>query len=133
MLHSEPDAHGPAAGEPAVMLTDNRPLVQVRRGALIADARVRSDNGSARRAVQALRTLLGYLMEHAEEDASSPEHAVVFDEAQRPPCRAKGTVSPQPRSRSRDPGDHDAAVSVITMGVIISQRYLNYQRYHWGL
>jgi hypothetical protein len=79
------DAAGRVVGEPAVMLTGNRPLVQVLRGALIADARSRSDNGSARRAVEgALQTLLGYLKEHAAEGASTPpEHVVVFDEAQR--------------------------------------------------
>jgi hypothetical protein len=76
---------GRIAGEPAVMLTGNRPLVQVLRGALTADARSRTDDGSARRAVQgALQTLLGYLKEYAAEDASlPPEHVVVFDEAQR--------------------------------------------------
>ena len=79
------DGAGRVAGEPAVMLTGNRPLVQVLRGALIADARTRADNGNARRAVQgALQTLLGYLREHAAEGASPPpEHVVVFDEAQR--------------------------------------------------
>lgn len=76
---------GRVAGEPAVMLTGNRPLVQVLRGALIADARSRTDDGSARRAVQgALQTLLGYLKEYAAGDATlPPEHVVVFDEAQR--------------------------------------------------
>jgi hypothetical protein len=79
------DGAGRVAGEPAVMLTGNRPLVQVLRGALVADARKRSDDGSARRAVQgALQTLLGYLREHASEGSSPPpEHVVVFDEAQR--------------------------------------------------
>jgi hypothetical protein len=67
------------------MLTGNRPLLQVLRGALIADTRARSHNGSARRAVEgALQTLLGYLKEHTAEGASPPpEHVVVFDEAQR--------------------------------------------------
>jgi hypothetical protein len=79
------DGAGRVAGEPAVMLTGNRPLVQVLRGALIADARARSDSGRARRAVEgALQTLLGYLKQHAAEGASPPpEHVVVFDEAQR--------------------------------------------------
>jgi hypothetical protein len=67
------DGAGRVAGEPAVMLTGNRPLVQVLRGALIADARARADNGPTRRAVQgALQTLLGYLKEHAAEGASPP-------------------------------------------------------------
>jgi hypothetical protein len=79
------DGAGRVAGEPAVMLTGNRPLVQVLRGALVADARSRSDDGSAQRAVQgALQTLLGYLKEHADEASNPPpEHVVVFDEAQR--------------------------------------------------
>jgi hypothetical protein len=79
------DGAGRVAGQPAVMLTGNRPLVHVLRGALMADARSRSENGSSRRAVQgALQTLLGYLKEHAAEGASlPPEHVVVFDEAQR--------------------------------------------------
>jgi hypothetical protein len=79
------DGAGRVAGEPAVMLTGNRPLVQVLRGALTADARTRPDGGSARRAVDgALQTLLGYLKEHSAEGASfPPERVVVFDEAQR--------------------------------------------------
>jgi hypothetical protein len=79
------DGAGRVAGEPAVMLTGNRPLVHVLRGALIADARTRSDNESASRAIHgALQTLLGYLREHAVEGVSAPpEHVVVFDEAQR--------------------------------------------------
>jgi hypothetical protein len=79
------DGAGRVAGEPAVMLTGNRPLVHVLRGALIADARLRSNNIGARRSVQgALQTLLDYLKEHAAEEASKPpEHVVVFDEAQR--------------------------------------------------
>jgi hypothetical protein len=79
------DGAGRVAGQPAVMLTGNRPLVHVLRGALIADARARSENDGSRRAVQgALQTLLGYLKEHAAEGASlPPEHVVVFDEAQR--------------------------------------------------
>jgi hypothetical protein len=76
---------GRVAGEPAVMLTGNRPLVQVLRGALIADSRCRSEDGSARRAIEGvLQTLLGYLKQHSSEGASPPpEHVVVFDEAQR--------------------------------------------------
>jgi hypothetical protein len=78
------DGAGRVAGEPAVMLTGNRPLVHVLRGALISDARARSDNGVARSVQGALQTLLGYLKEHAAEEASPPpEHVVVFDEAQR--------------------------------------------------
>jgi hypothetical protein len=65
------DGAGRVAGEAAVMLTGNRPLVQVLRGALIADARARADDGGARRAVEgALQTLLGYLKEHAAEAAN---------------------------------------------------------------
>jgi hypothetical protein len=37
------DGAGRVAGEPAVMLTGNRPLVQVLKGALIADARARGE------------------------------------------------------------------------------------------
>jgi hypothetical protein len=79
------DGAGRVAGEPAVMLTGNRPLVHVLRGALIADARARSDNGVLRRAVQgALQTLLDYLRQHTTEGVNPPpEHVVVFDEAQR--------------------------------------------------
>ncbi len=79
------DGAGRVAGEPAVMLTGNRPLVQVLRGALIADSRARGDNGGASRAVEgALQTLLGYLRQHAEESSGTPpEHVLVFDEAQR--------------------------------------------------
>jgi len=79
------DGAGRVAGEPAVMLTGNRPLVQVLKGALLADARSRGADASASRSLQgALQTLLGYLKEHAAEDAAPPpERVVVFDEAQR--------------------------------------------------
>jgi len=79
------DGVGRVAGEPAVMLTGNRPLVQVLKGALISDVRSRSADVGAARAVEgALQTLLGYLKEHAPENAAPPpERVVVFDEAQR--------------------------------------------------
>lgn len=79
------DGVGRVAGEPAVMLTGNRPLVQVLRGALDSDARSRCADASAARAIEgALQTLLGYLKEHAAENAAAPpERVVVFDEAQR--------------------------------------------------
>jgi hypothetical protein len=79
------DGAGRVGGEAAVMLTGNRPLVQVLRGALIADARAHADCSDVRRAVEgALQTLLGYLKEHAAEAViPPPEHVIVFDEAQR--------------------------------------------------
>lgn len=79
------DGAGRIAGEPAVMLTGNRPLVQVLRGALTADSRSRGEDKGAGRAIEgALQTLLGYLREHAAEGSPPPpEHVVVFDEAQR--------------------------------------------------
>ena len=79
------DGAGRVAGEPAVMLTGNRPLVQVLKGALIADAKTRDAGPSVSRALNgALQTLLGYLKEHADEQSPPPpERVVVFDEAQR--------------------------------------------------
>jgi hypothetical protein len=78
------DGAGRIAGEPAVMLTGNRPLVQVLRRALIADASQGEHRVNARRAIEsALQTLLGYLREHALGSGIPPEHVVVFDEAQR--------------------------------------------------
>jgi Uncharacterized conserved protein (DUF2075) len=76
---------GRVAGEPAVMLTGNRPLVHVLKRALATDAASRGDNTEARRALDgSLQTLLGYLKEHAPEEAPPPpESVVVFDEAQR--------------------------------------------------
>jgi hypothetical protein len=78
------DETGRVAGESAVMLTGNRPLVQVLRGALIADAKARGIARDASRALHgALQTLLGYLKEHVENTIPPPERVVVFDEAQR--------------------------------------------------
>ena len=67
------------------MLTGNRPLVHVLKGALIADAAPRTTDPGVKRALDgALQTLLGYLRQHAAEDAAPPpERVVVFDEAQR--------------------------------------------------
>jgi hypothetical protein len=79
------DGTGRVASEPAAMLTGNRPLVHVLKGALVADAAARSDDPGVRRALDgALQTLLGYLKQHAPENAAPPpENIVVFDEAQR--------------------------------------------------
>lgn len=79
------DGAGRIAGEPAVMLTGNRPLVHILRSALIADARSRGEGEGSRRAVEnALQTLLNYLKQQAIEACGPPpEHVVVFDEAQR--------------------------------------------------
>jgi hypothetical protein len=79
------DGAGRVAGEPAAMLTGNRPLVHVLKGALAVDAANRTDDPGVRRALDgALQTLLGYLKQHAPENAPSPpENIVVFDEAQR--------------------------------------------------
>jgi hypothetical protein len=76
---------GRVSGEPAAMLTGNRPLVHVLKGALVSDAATRTDDSGVRRALDsALQTLLGYLRQHAAEDAAPPpEKIVVFDEAQR--------------------------------------------------
>jgi len=76
---------GRVAGEPAVMLTGNRPLVQVLRGALMNDAKSGGRGSAAIRAVHgAIQTLLGYLKEHGGEGAAPPpEYVVVYDEAQR--------------------------------------------------
>lgn len=79
------DGAGRVAGEPAVVLTGNRPLVYVLQRALIEDAQVRALGREARHSVQgSLQTLLSYLKQHAPDGASPPpEHIVVFDEAQR--------------------------------------------------
>lgn len=78
------DGVGRVAGEPAVMLTGNRPLVRVLTGALVVDARARGVQDAGRAVHGALQTLLGYLKQHATELAPPPpEQVVVFDEAQR--------------------------------------------------
>ena len=79
------DGVGRLAGEPAVMLTGNRPLVQVLKGALQTDAKTKGGKSHVGRALSgALQTLLDYLKEHAATDAAPPpERVVVFDEAQR--------------------------------------------------
>ncbi|WP_230293310.1 DNA/RNA helicase domain-containing protein [Croceicoccus sp. Ery5] len=72
--------------EPAALLSGNRPLVFVLQAAIAEDARDRlgiTATEAKRQAQQALQTLLGYLKDHAEEDADPPEHVIVFDEAQR--------------------------------------------------
>lgn len=76
---------GRVAGEPAALLSGNPPLVHVLREALAEDAAARegSKKESRRRAQAALQTLLGYLKQHADEQAPPPEHVIVYDEAQR--------------------------------------------------
>jgi len=77
---------GRVAGEPAALLSGNRPLVFVLQAAIAEDARDRLSikAGEAKRqAQQALQTLLGYLKDHVEPTSSPPEHVIVFDEAQR--------------------------------------------------
>lgn len=79
------DDAGRMEGEPAVMLTGNRPLVEVLTQALVDDARAQGKNREVCRALQgSLQTLLGYLKQHAPVNAGAPpERIVVFDEAQR--------------------------------------------------
>jgi len=77
---------GRVAGEPAALLSGNRPLVFVLQAAIAEDARDRLSikAGEAKRqAQQALQTLLGYLKDHVEPTSNPPEHVIVFDEAQR--------------------------------------------------
>lgn len=77
---------GRVAGEPAALLSGNRPLVFVLQEAIAHDARertgIRADE-ARRRSQQALQTLLGYLKDHDSADSPPPEHVIVFDEAQR--------------------------------------------------
>ena len=75
---------GRVAGEPAALLSGNRPLVHVLREALAEDAAGRGmTKKEARRQVhQGLQNLLDYLKEHSRGEAP-PEHVLVFDEAQR--------------------------------------------------
>ncbi|MFP1631952.1 DNA/RNA helicase domain-containing protein [Zhengella sp. ZM62] len=77
---------GRVAGEPAALLSGNRPLVYVLQAAIAEDARQRDGikaDEAKRRAQQALQTLLGYLKDHADADTHPPENVIVFDEAQR--------------------------------------------------
>jgi hypothetical protein len=77
---------GRVAEEPAALLSGNRPLVVVLQAAIAEDARRREGikaHEANRRAQQALQTLLGYLKDHADANASPPENVIVFDEAQR--------------------------------------------------
>jgi len=74
------------AGEPAALLSGNRPLVAVLKEAIATDAKERegiSKKEARRQAEQALQNLLGYLKEHSTVGSKPPEHVVVFDEAQR--------------------------------------------------
>ena len=77
---------GRVAGEPAALLSGNRPLVFVLQEAIALDARdrtgIRADE-ARRQSQQALQTLLGYLKDHDSVDSPPPEHVIVFDEAQR--------------------------------------------------
>jgi len=77
---------GRVAGEPAAVLSGNRPLVAVLKEAISNDAKSRFNitmQEARRQAEQALQNLLGYLKEHSEDNSLPPEHVVVFDEAQR--------------------------------------------------
>ena len=77
---------GRIAGEPAALLSGNRPLVRVLQEAIAEDANTRTgiSKGEARRqAQQALQTLLGYLRDHQDPKSNPPEKVIVFDEAQR--------------------------------------------------
>lgn len=77
---------GRVTGEPAALLSGNRPLVFVLQAAIAEDARARLNIKSSeakRQSQQALQTLLGYLKDHAEPTSDPPEHVIVFDEAQR--------------------------------------------------
>lgn len=77
---------GRVVGQPAALLSGNRPLVYVLQEAIAEDAKTRGDisKGEARRqAQQALQTLLGYLKDHQDPKSNPPEHVIVFDEAQR--------------------------------------------------
>lgn len=77
---------GRVAGEPAALLSGNRPLVFVLQEAIALDARERTGlraDEARRRSQQALQTLLGYLKDHDSADSPPPEHVIVFDEAQR--------------------------------------------------
>lgn len=77
---------GRVAGEPAALLSGNRPLVFVLQAAISEDARDRlkiKAKEAQRQAQQALQTLLGYLKDHLEPNSNPPEHVIVFDEAQR--------------------------------------------------
>lgn len=77
---------GRVAGEPAALLSGNRPLVYVLQEAIAEDGRTRlgiAKGEARRRAQQALQTLLGYLKDHQDPESNPPEHVIVFDEAQR--------------------------------------------------
>lgn len=77
---------GRVAGEPAALLSGNRPLVFVLQEAITLDARDRlgiKAKEAQRQSQQALQTLLGYLKDHAPDSSTPPENVIVFDEAQR--------------------------------------------------
>ncbi len=77
---------GRVAGEPAALLSGNRPLVYVLQEAISMDARDRlglKAREARRRSQQALQTLLGYLKDYANAETRPPENVIVFDEAQR--------------------------------------------------
>lgn len=77
---------GRVAGEPAALLSGNRPLVRVLQAAIAEDMRSRTGmkaKEAQRITEQGLQTLLGYLIQHSGAGGSPPEHVIVFDEAQR--------------------------------------------------
>ena len=74
------------SGEPAALLSGNRPLVHVLQEAIAEDAKTRTGiakREARRQAQQALQTLLGYLKDYQDPKSGPPEHVIVFDEAQR--------------------------------------------------
>lgn len=80
------DTSGRVSGEPAALLSGNRPLVHVLQEAIAEDAKTRTGiakREARRQAQQALQTLLGYLKDHQDPNSDPPEHVIVFDEAQR--------------------------------------------------
>lgn len=73
-------------GQPAALLTGNKPLVHVLTKAIIRDAKKRGKyTADTERALDgALQTLQGYLRQHTGKRAAlPPERVIVFDEAQR--------------------------------------------------
>jgi len=80
------DDVGRVAGEPAALLSGNRPLVKVLQSAIALDMRERTGmkaKEAQRTTEQGLQTLLGYLKDHSDAECAPPENVIVFDEAQR--------------------------------------------------
>lgn len=80
------DDVGRVAGEPAALLSGNRPLVKVLQSAIALDMRARTGmkaKEAQRITEQGLQMLLGYLKDHSGSNGAPPENVIVFDEAQR--------------------------------------------------